>query len=66
MMSLVELDTAACKRKKGWPLPQEKNGKAKKVTRVGDTIAEGLVYLKLPATTSRERHFQKERDLGSN
>ena len=38
-------------------------------TRVGGTSAEVVtkrVYLKLPATTIRERHFRKERDLGSH
>ena len=38
-------------------------------TRVGSTSAEVVtksVYLKLLAPTSRERHFRKERDLGSN
>jgi hypothetical protein len=38
-------------------------------TRVGGTSAEVVtkrIYLQLLATTSRERHFRKERDVGSN
>jgi hypothetical protein len=39
------------------------------VTRMDGTSAEVVtkrVYLELTATTSRERHFHKERDLVSN